>query len=203
MPRQARLDAPGTVHHVILRGLERGQIVADAQDREAFLARLGDLAAATGTTLYARALLPNHAHLLLRSGAPGLPQFMRRLLTGYALGYNRRHQRVGHLFQNRYKSIVVEEEPYFRELVRYIHLNPLRARLVPDLPHLARSPWCGHAGILGRTRHPWQDRAYVLTWFGRTERGALRAYRAFLREGLPQGRRPELVGGGLLRSLGG
>ena len=203
MPRQARLDAPGTVHHVILRGLKRGQIVADAQDREAFLARLGALAAATGTTLYAWALLPNHAHLLLRSGAQGLPQFMRRLLTGYALGYNRRHQRVGHLFQNRYKSIVVEEEPYFRELVRYIHLNPLRARLVPDLPHLDRSPWCGHAGILGRKRHPWQDRGYVLAWFGRTERGALRAYRAFLRAGLPQGRRPELVGGGLLRSLGG
>ncbi len=118
MPRQARLDAPGTVHHVILRGLERGQIVADAQDRAAFVARLGDLAAATGTTLYAWALLPNHAHLLLRSGPQGLPQFMRRVLTGYALGYNHRHQRVGHLFQNRYKSIVVEEEPYFRELQR-------------------------------------------------------------------------------------
>ena len=203
MPRQARLDAPGTVHHVILRGLERGQIVADAQDREAFVARLGDLAAATGTTVYAWALLPNHAHLLLRSGAQGLPQFMRRVLTGYALGYNRRHKRVGHLFQNRYKSIVVEEEPYFRELVRYIHLNPLRARLVPDLPHLDRYAWCGHAGILGRPSHPWQDRAYVLSWFGRAERGALRAYREFLREGLPQGRRPELVGGGLVRSLGG
>jgi hypothetical protein len=112
---------------------------------------------------------------LLRSGAQGLPQFLRRLLTGYALGYNRRHQRVGHLFQNRYKSIVVEEEPYLRKLVRYIHLNPLRARLIPDLPHLARSPWCGHAGILGRPRHPWQDRAYVLAWFGRSERSALGA----------------------------
>ena len=79
MPRQARLDAPGTVHHVILRGLERGQIVADRADREAFLARLDEVAAATGTTLYAWALLPNHAHLLLRSGSQGLPQFMCRL----------------------------------------------------------------------------------------------------------------------------
>jgi len=157
---------------------------------------------ATGTTLYAWALLPNHAHLLLRSGAQGLPRFMRRLLTGYALTYNRRHKRVGHLFQNRYKSIVVEEDPYFRELVRYIHLNPVRARLVPDLPHVDRYPWCGHAGILGRTSPPWQDRAYVLSWFGRTERAALRAYRAFLREGIPQGRRPELVGGGLVRGAG-
>jgi len=203
MPRQARLDAPGTLHHVILRGLERRQIVADGDDREAFVARLGVVAAATGTTLYAWALLPNHAHLLLRSGPQGLPQFMRRLLTGYALAYNRRHRRVGHLFQNRYKSIVVEEDAYFRELVRYLHLNPLRARLVPDLAQLDRYPWCGHAGLLGRGTPTWQDRAYVLAWFGRTERAAVRAYRAFLHEGIPQGRRPELVGGGLVRSLGG
>ena len=99
MPRQARLDAPGTLHHVILRGIERGQIVADLQDREMFRERLGAVAVATGTTLYAWALLPNHAHLLLRSGAQGLPRFMRRLLTGYALAYNRRHKRAGHLFQ--------------------------------------------------------------------------------------------------------
>jgi REP element-mobilizing transposase RayT len=203
MPRQARLDAPGTLHHVILRGSERGTIVADAEDRAAFLGRLGDVATATGTTLYAWALLPNHAHLLLRSGPAGLPQVMPRLLTGYAQAYNRRHRRVGHLFQNRYKSIVVEEDPYFRDLVRYIHLNPLRARLVPDLPHLDRYPWCGHAGIQRRQHPPWQDRAAVRSWFGRTERVALRAYRAFLQEGIPQGRRPELVGGGLVRSLGG
>jgi len=203
MPRQARLDAPGTLHHVILRGIERGKIVADAEDRAAFLGRLGDVARVTGTTLYAWALLPNHAHLLLRSGPVGLPQFMRRLLTGYAQGYNRRHRRSGHLFQNRYRSIVCEEDAYFQELTRYIHLNPLRARLVPDLPHLDRYPWCGHAGLLGRGTPRWQDRAYVLSWFGRTERAALRAYRDYIREGIPQGRRPELVGGGLIRSMGG
>ena len=203
MPRQARLDAPGTLHHVILRGIDRGQIVADREDREAFVARLGDIAAATGTALYAWALLPNHVHLLLRSGPQGLPRFMRRLLTGYAVTYNRRHKRVGHLFQNRYKSIVVEEDAYFRELVRYIHLNPLRAGLVADLGRLDRYPWCGHAGILGRQCLPGQDRAYVLAWFGRTERAALQAYRTYLRDGLPQGRRPDLVGGGLVRSLGG
>jgi hypothetical protein len=128
---------------------------------------------------------------------------MRRLLTGYAQAYNRRHRRRGHLFQNRYRSIVVEEDPYFRELVRYIHLNPLRAKLVRDLAHLDRYPWCGHAGILGRTYPPWQDRAAVLAGFGRSERVAIPAYRAFLREGIPQDRRPELVGGGLVRSLGG
>ena len=172
MPRQARLDAPGTLHHVILRGSERGQIVADRQDREAFVARLGAGATATGTTIYAWALLPNHAHLLLRSGPRGLPRFMRRLLTGYAQAYNRRHRRHGHLFQNRYKSLVVEADAYFRDLVRYLHLNPLRAKLVPDLPRLDRSPWCGHRGLLRRESPAWQDRAYVLSWFGRSERAA-------------------------------
>jgi putative transposase len=203
MPRQPRLDAPGTLHHVMLRGIARGQIVADREDRETFLRRLGEVAIATGTTVYAWALLPNHAHLLLRSGPAGLPRVMRRFLTGYALAYNRRHRRMGHLFQNRYKSIVVEEDAYFRELLRYIHLNPLRAKVVPNLLHLDRYPWCGHAGLLGRGTPPWQDRAYVLAWFGQRERPAYQAYRAYLREGIPQGRRLDLVGGGLIRSLGG
>ena len=203
MPRHARLDAPGTLHHVIIRGLERGAIVKDDQDRGAFVTRLGTVAQATGTPLYAWALLPNHAHLLLRSGRAGLPRFMRRLLTGYAVTFNRRHKRVGHLFQNRYKSIVCEEDVYFRELVRYLHLNPLRANLVPDLRALDRYPWGGHATVVGRLPRPWQDRRTVLAWFGETEGRAIRAYRDYLRAGIPAGRRPELVGGGLVRSAGG
>ena len=86
------------------------------------------------------ALLPNHAHLLVRTGQRPLARAMRSLLTGYAGAFNRRHQRAGHLFQNRYKSIVVEAEPYLLELVRYLHLNPLRARLVRDLPALDKYP---------------------------------------------------------------
>jgi putative transposase len=203
MPRQARLDVPGTLHHVILRGMERERIVADQQDREAFVGRVGEHATATGITISAWALLPHHAHLLLRSGPQGLPRFMRRFLTGYALAYNRRHPRVGPLVQNRSKSIVVEEEAYFRELVRYLHLNPLRAKLVPDLRALDRYAWCGHRGPRSRATPPWHDRRAGLAWFGRTERAALRAYRDSKREGIPHGRRPELVGGGLVRSLGG
>jgi putative transposase len=203
MPRQARLDSPGTLHHVIIRGLERGTIVRDDADREAFVTRLGDLAQATGTAIYAWAVLPNHAHLLVRSGPAGLPRFMRRLLTGYAVTFNRRHQRVGYLFQNRYKSIVCEEDAYFQELVRYIHLNPLRARQVETLRALERYRWCGHATVLGRRPRPWQDRRAVLAWFGASERKAVHRYRAFVREGVALGRRPELVGGGLLRSTGG
>ena len=203
MPRHARLDAPGTLHHVIIRGLERGAIVKDDVDREAFVTRLGTVAQATGTALYAWALLPNHAHLLLRSGPTGLPPFMRRFLTGYAGDFNRRHKRHGHVFQNRYKSIVVEEDAYFRELVRYIHLNPLRAKLVGGLRVLDRYPWCGHATVVGHLPRVWQDRRTVLGWFGATAGRAVRAYRTYVREGMPVGRRPELVGGGLVRSAGG
>jgi putative transposase len=203
MPRGARLDVPGTLHHVMVRGIERRTIVNDDEDREDFLSRMGTLAGETETAIYAWALLGNHAHILLRSGAAGLPTFMRRLLSGYAASYNRRHRRHGHLFQNRYKSIVCEEDPYFKELVRYIHLNPVRAKLVDSLGKLDRYSWCGHGVVLGRRRCDWQDRDYVLRWFGRKEGEAREAYRRFVKEGMDQGRRPELVGGGLIRSLGG
>jgi hypothetical protein len=127
---------------------------------------------------------------------------MRSLLTGYAGAFNRRHKRVGHLFQNRYKSIVVEEEAYLLELVRYLHLNPVRAKVLPDLPALDRSLWTGHSALLGTVPRAWQDTATILAQFGPTPRRARRAYRAFVQDGLPQGRRPELQGGGLIRSLG-
>src|SRR3990172_7539602 len=133
MPRGPRLDAPGTLHHVMVRGIERRAIFRDDRDRADFLRRLAALAAGGALTVYAWALLPNHCHLLLRPGARPLARAMRSLLTGYAGAFNRRHHRAGHLFQNRYKSIVVEEEPYFLELVRYLHLNPVRAGLVPNL----------------------------------------------------------------------
>ena len=114
MPRRARLDAPGTLHHVMVRGIERRRIVNDVADRKNFVKRLGELSVATNTSIYAWALLTNHAHILLRSSEIGLSGFMRRFLTGYAITYNRRHRRWGHLFQNRYKSIVCDEDAYFQ-----------------------------------------------------------------------------------------
>ena len=155
MPRQARLDDPGTLHHVMIRGIEGKSIFRDNRDRKEFVTRLGNLSKETGTRVLAWALLRNHVHLLLFSGPSGLALFMRRLLTGYAQGFNRRHRRRGHLFQNRYKSIVCEEDPYLLELVRYIHLNPLRASLVKSLGELERYPWSGHRVLVGREKNGW------------------------------------------------
>jgi REP element-mobilizing transposase RayT len=203
MPRQARLDAPGTLHHVIMRGIERREIVSDNTDRQNFVSRMGTIAQETGTSIYAWVLMTNHAHILLRSGSFGLSQYMRRLLSGYAISYNRRHRRHGHLFQNRYKSILCEEDLYFKELVRYIHLNPLRAKLVENLAKLDRYKYCGHSVLMGRVRNNWQDRDYALEWFGSKEGEAKRAYRQFVKNGIDHGHRPDLVGGGLIRSQGG
>jgi len=203
MPRLARLDAPGVLHHVICRGIERRPIVRDDTDRATFVERLGRVLTATGTPCYAWALLPNHLHLLLRTGAVPLTTVMRRLLTGYAGAFNRRHHRHGYLFQNRYKSILCQEEPYLLELVRYLHLNPVRARLVRNLRALDRYPWSGHSALLGHSRRPWQAVGEVLARFHARPTVARRVYRTFVAEGIPQGRRPELTGGGLVRSAGG
>jgi REP element-mobilizing transposase RayT len=203
MPRKARLDAPGTLHHVIIRGIEKRNIVHNQYDRKNFVERLGHLAEETDTAVYAWALLSNHAHILLRSSEAGISHFMRRLLTGYAINFNLRHKRHGHLFQNRYKSIICEEDAYFGELVRYIHLNPLRANLVQSLAELDQYLWSGHSVLMGKKKNDWQDRHYVLKWFGRQKKEAIKDYREYVKKGMERGQRPELVGGGLIRSKGG
>jgi len=203
MPRGPRLDASGVLHHVVARGLDRQTIFRDDRDRDEIVRRVAGLVEVGALTVYAWALLPNHFHLLVRTGARPLARSMRSLLTGYAGVFNRRHRRTGHLFQNRYKSIVVEEEPYFLELVRYLHLNPLRAGVVPGLRALAKYPYCGHAALCGIREIPWQDTTSVLGRFSRQARRAEAQYRAFVAAGVPQGRRPDLQGGGLLRSAGG
>jgi len=203
MPRGPRLDALGVLHHVMVRGIEGRPIFRDDRDRDDFVQRLATLAPAAGLTIYAWALLPNHAHLLVRTGTRPLARIMRSLLTGYAGVFNRRHHRRGHLFQNRYRSIVVEEEPYFLELVRYLHLNPIRAGVVADLRGLDRYSYAGHAALVGSAPHAWQATKEVLGRFASDPRRARARYRAFVAAGIPQGHRPEFQGGGLIRSAGG
>ncbi|MFO7605557.1 MAG: transposase [Desulfurivibrionaceae bacterium] len=200
MPRKARIDIPGLLQHVIVRGIERRKIFIDDYDRQIFLARFSSLLEETGTDCFAWALLGNHFHLLLRCNRIELSRFMRRLLTGYAVNFNHRHRRSGHLFQNRYKSIICEEEVYLLELIRYIHLNPLRAEIVSDLEFLGAYPWSGHAVLLGKGKLVGQVTDEVLRLFGENLSDARRNYRQFVADGVPLGKRPELVGGGLRRS---
>jgi REP element-mobilizing transposase RayT len=203
MPRKGRKDAPGAVHHIIVRGIERGILFRDDADRNDFLTRLGKILIETKTRCFAWALIPNHFHLLLKTGSFPVATVMGRLLTGYATSFNRRYHRSGHLFQNRYKSILCQEDVYLKELVRYIHLNPLRATIVPDVSELDRYPFSGHSYLMGKRSNDWQAMDEVLALFGEEKSVARRRYRAFLMKGIALGTQPDLVGGGLIRSAGG
>jgi len=203
MPRKARIDAPGALHHIVIRGIERKLIFQNQRDYNDFLNRMGNILKESSTSCFAWALMPNHVHLLLRTGLSSISTVMRRLLTGYAVSFNRRHKRYGHLFQNRYKSFLCEEDPYLLELVRYINLNPLRAGIVPDLKALSKSHISGHAAIMGNSKRDWQDTDYVLGYFGKKKKAAQKAYETYVSKGISKGRRPDLVGGGLIRSVGG
>jgi REP-associated tyrosine transposase len=203
MPRKARIDAPGALHHVIVRGIERGKIFRSDYDRKNFLNRLGKLIPETQTDCFAWALIPNHVHLLFRTGLAPVSVLMSRLLTGYAVWFNRKYRRNGQLFQNRYKSILCQEDPYLKELVRYIHLNPLRAGLVEDIKKLDKHSWCGHSVLMNKTKQAWQNVDYVYRLFSEKKRLARTRYRMYVEKGILDGKRPDLTGGGLLRSTGG
>lgn len=151
MPRKARIDIPGTLYHVMSRGIERRAIFFEEADYLDFRERLNVWLRKCGDKCLSWCLMPNHFHLLLLRGERPLSEFMHHVMTGYAVNFNIRHGRVGHLFQNRYKAIVCNIDEYLRELVPYIHLNPLRAGLVKDLSSLAGYEWCGHAAAASGT----------------------------------------------------
>jgi len=203
MPRQARLDVPGALHHIMVRGINRYAIFKDDQDKVRFLDRLSQDISEGHCFIYAWVLMDNHIHLLFRSGKQGISAVMRRLLTWYAQYYNRRHRRSGHLFENRYKSILCDEEAYLLVLVRYIHLNPIRANIITTIKALDHYPWSGHSVIMGNNNQRWMDTDHVLSYFSTKTRAARNAYRRFVEEGMSMGRSHELTGGGLIRSHGG
>lgn len=199
MPRQPRIDLPGYLYHVITRGIERKSIFKDTHDYKTFTGKLAEVIAETGGTCFAWVLMPNHAHILLRSGRTGLADMMRSLLTGYAMYYNKRHKRSGYLFQNRYKATLCDGDAYLMALVRYIHLNPIKARLVNTLEQLDHFSMCGHTVMMGIGKAIWQDTDAVLGLFGNTVSAARQAYREYIREGISGS--GDFEGGGLMRSI--
>ncbi len=203
MPRQARIDYPGALHHIMVRGIERRVIFVDDVDRKVFVERLGAALEESGTPCYAWALMPNHVHLLLMTGAKSIGRVMQSVLTSYALYFNKHHKREGYLFQNRYKSILCNKDEYFKELIRYIHLNPLRGKVVKSLAALAEYPWCGHSVLLGKQDIPWQDKDGILGQFGSTKAKAVEGYLRFIEYGVNKDYGDKFEGGGIVRSLGG
>jgi REP element-mobilizing transposase RayT len=203
MPRKARIDSPGALQHVICRGIESRNIFIDKTDKNRFLERLDRVLSETQTPCYAWALLDNHLHLLLKTGNESISKLMLRILTGYVVSFNRRHKRSGHLFQNRFKSILCQEDTYLLELVRYIHLNPLRAGVVSSMPKLDRHCYCGHGVLMGFHHKDWQDVDYVLKFFGKKAGTAREHYREFVAKGIKAGKRPDLMRGGLIRTADG
>src|SRR3990172_720802 len=186
MPRQARLDIPGALHHIMVRGINRSTIFDDNDDKAKFLERLSENIIEGKSSVYAWVLMDNHAHILFKSGEDGISALMRKQLTWYAQYYNRRHNRTGHLFENRYKSILCDEDNYLLALVRYIHLNPVRAKIVSTMEQLDHYPWSSHRAVIGKIKHPWMDIDHVLSEFGTTRRKAVNEYRLFIQEGFFQ-----------------
>jgi putative transposase len=182
MARPLRIAFAGACYHVTARGNERRPIYADDQDREHFLARLEAVVRRHRVVLHAYVLMRNHYHLLLETPEANLARAMRQLNGVYTQDFNRRHRRVGHLLQGRYKALLIDKDSYLLEVSRYIHLNPVRVAEVADA---ASFPWSSAAAYVGRVRSPAYLRTEaVLNHFGRRRRTAQRAYARFLKAGV-------------------
>lgn len=200
MPRTGRLYIPGACYHLIGRGLEKRFIFEHAVDKRDMLARFGIHLRKTGGQCLAWALMSNHYHFLIRAGSNPLGKLMAPVLGGFAGSYNRRYQRTGYVFQNRFTSILCDEENYLLELVRYIHLNPVRAGLVEGVESLGHYPWTGHAGLLNRYCQDWHSTDDVLSRFAADRRKAVRKYVEFIQAGIRSTDSGEFLMEGLVRS---
>jgi REP-associated tyrosine transposase len=177
MARPPRLQAPGTLHHLIARGNERREVFRDEADREDYLERIARYRKRFGFHLYAYCLMPNHVHLAVEQGPASLSAFMHALQSSYTQYFNRRHGRVGHLFQGRYKSFLVDCDRYFLALVRYIHENPVKAGLVREA-HIYR--WSSDRFFRAGTAAPWLDLNRALALMGPNPREGMRRYRELM-----------------------
>jgi REP element-mobilizing transposase RayT len=181
MARPLRIEFAGAVYHVTSRGNARQDIVIDDRDRTVFLTVLAQVVDRYGWLCHAYCLMDNHYHLLLETPQANLSQGMRQLNGRYTQAYNRRHHRVGHLFQGRFTAILVEKDAHLLELCRYVVLNPVRAKLVT---HPRLWAWSSYRGTAGESTGPaWLSTEWILAQFGMRQREAQRRYRQFVAEG--------------------
>jgi len=189
MARRPRVEYPGALYHVITRGNQRQKIFYDDGDRRKYLEILSRLKQAHSFRVHAYVLMLNHVHLLLETSEVPLSRVMQRLSSGYTQYFNRRHRLVGHLFQGRYKAILCDKDSYLLELSRYLHLNPVRAKLVNDPAEYAWSSYGGY--VRERQGHKWLDTGDVLRQFNRKVSDARKLYRKFVLEAIGEGHREE------------
>ena len=179
MPRMARIESPGSLFHVMAHSVSNTQLFIDDDDRFDFLSRFEKGLKKCEFQCYAWALMDNHYHFLLRTSHLPLHKLMRSLNGGYASRYNRKYKRRGYLFQNRFKSILCQEQGYVVRLIKYIHLNPLRAGKVNSLEELGNYQWCGHGSLIGSSGalgQNFQNREQALRFFGANEWGSISDY---------------------------
>ncbi len=187
MPRMARLDAPGSLTHVMARGIDGRVIFSDDDDRQEFIRRLSASLSICGFKCLAWCLMDNHYHFMLRTNEKPLSALMRRLNGGYARWFNHKNSRRGYLFQDRFKSVLCQDQEYAKQLIRYIHLNPLRDGMVRSVAQLGSWQWCGHGYLLGNPDSlgkGFQDRWEALRRFGQTPRNAVSAYLSYFADGV-------------------
>lgn len=184
MARPLRLEFPGALYHITARGNARARIYVDEQDNHGFLDVLGSVCERHNWQIHAYCLMGNHYHLVLETPEPTLSKGMRQLNGVYTQDFNRRHRKVGHLFQGRYTAIVVDKDKYLLELTRYVVLNPVRAAMVTSP---GQWPWSSYRATIGKTPAPaWLNSDFVLSQFGSRKGEARTRYVRFVAEGKDQ-----------------
>jgi len=193
MARKPRLHEDGGVYHVMLRGNGGQDIFFDDEDRQHFYYLMEQGVARFGHRIHGFCLMGNHVHLAVQVDNEPLAKIMQNLSFRYTRWVNRKKKRIGHLFQGRYKAIMVDRDAYLLELVRYIHLNPVRAKLVCQPQDYA---WSGHRAYLGQEALAWLTTDWVYGHFGTRLATCRKRYEAFVSEGCGEGRRDAFHGGG-------
>jgi putative transposase len=188
MARRPRIHFPGALFHVMLRGNNGQKIFVDDADRIHLGRIVGDGVRRYGHRIYAYCWMPNHVHLALQCGTVPMSRIVHNMAFRYAAHFNRRHDRRGHLFQGRFKAILVDADAYLLELIRYIHLNPVRAGLCTRAEDYA---WSGHHSYLGNEMGSWVSISWVLSQFGADADFARARYSSFVAQGVNEGRRDD------------
>lgn len=188
MARKPRIHFPGAVYHVILRGNGGQPIFFSKEDRRSFYLLLQDGIAKYGHRIHAFCLMSNHVHLAVQVAEQPLSRIIQNLSFRYTRFINQREKRAGHLFQGRYKAVLIDADSYLLELVRYIHLNPVRAGMVQSPGQYS---WSSHRAYLAKEQLDWLTTDWCLARFSKKSKKAARQFHKFVLKGSPEGHRAE------------